>query len=76
MIVIENGRLVLPDQIVDGMYLVLEGDRIHSLSPTPPERADRVIDAHGRFVTPGFIDIHSSSSSCPGPPPSSTLNWR
>ena len=59
MIVIENGRLVLPDQIVDGMYLVLEGDRIHSLSPTPPERADRIIDAHGRFVTPGFIDIHS-----------------
>ena len=59
MIVIENGRLVLPDQIVDGMYLVLEGDRIQSLSPTPPERADRIIDAHGRFVTPGFIDIHS-----------------
>ena len=76
MIVIENGRLVLPDQIVDGMYLVLEGDRIQSLSPTPPERADRIIDAHGRRALSTSIPTGSSSSSCPGPPPSSTLNWR
>ena len=59
MIAIKNGRLVLPDKIVDGKYLVLEGDRIRSVADTLPEKADKVIDAHGRFVTPGFIDIHS-----------------
>ncbi len=59
MIVIKNGRLVLPDRIVDGKYLLLEGDRIHSIEDSLPERADKVIDAHGRYVTPGFIDIHS-----------------
>ncbi len=59
MIVIKNGRLVLPDKIVDGKYLLLEGDCIQSISDTFPEKADRIIDAHGRFVTPGFIDIHS-----------------
>ncbi|HIY04185.1 MAG TPA: phosphonate metabolism protein PhnM [Candidatus Anaerotignum merdipullorum] len=59
MIVIKNGRLVLPDSIVDGKYLVVEEDRIQSIAETIPAKADKVIDAHGRFVTPGFIDIHS-----------------
>ena len=59
MIAIKNGRLVLPDEIVDGKVLVLEGDRIQSIADILPGNADKVIDAHGRFVTPGFIDIHS-----------------
>lgn len=59
MIAIKNGRLVLPDKIIDGKYLLIEKDRIHSISDTLPENPDKVIDAHGRFVTPGFIDIHS-----------------
>lgn len=59
MIVIKNGRLVLPDRIVDGKYLVMKEDRIDSITETLPENADKIIDAHGRYVTPGFIDIHS-----------------
>lgn len=59
MIVIKNGRLVLPDMIVDGKYLLIEGDRIQAISDTMPEQPAKVINAHGRFVTPGFIDIHS-----------------
>lgn len=59
MIAIKNGRIVLPDQIVEGKFLLIEDDRIKAISETLPEKTDRVIDAHGRFVTPGFIDIHS-----------------
>ncbi|HEX6048071.1 MAG TPA: amidohydrolase family protein, partial [Gemmatimonadaceae bacterium] len=61
-LVIENGR------IVDGsgnawVYgdLAVRGDRIVRVSRErlPRERAARVIDAAGRVVTPGFIDLHA-----------------
>lgn len=58
-LVIENGRLVLPDQIVEGAALVLRGGVIESIMP----QGSRVegatgLDAGGRLVTPGLIDIH------------------
>ncbi|HWS43930.1 MAG TPA: alpha-D-ribose 1-methylphosphonate 5-triphosphate diphosphatase [Pseudoflavonifractor sp.] len=58
MIAIKNGRLVLPDRIVDGKVLLIEGDRIHSFAGSAAG-ASKVIDAHGRYVMPGMIDIHS-----------------
>ncbi len=59
MIVIKNGRLVLPDKIVEEKYLVLEGDTIQAISEHMPPHPEKCIDAHGRFVMPGFIDMHS-----------------
>ena len=59
MIAIKNGRIVLPDRILDGKTLVLDGDRIHSIGEEIPPEAGKVIDAHGRFITPGFFDVHS-----------------
>lgn len=59
MIAIKNGRIVLPDRMLDGKTLVLDGDRIHSIGEEIPPEAGKVIDAHGRFVTPGFFDVHS-----------------
>ena len=44
--------------------LLLEGDAISAIAPPgsiPPERAEIVIDANNRVVTPGFIDIQSHS---------------
>lgn len=58
MIAIKNGRLVLPDQIVTGKVLCIEGDRIHSIVDSAAG-AERVINAHGRYVIPGIIDMHS-----------------
>lgn len=58
MIAIKNGRIVQPDRILDGKILAIDGDRIHSITEEIPQ-ADKVIDAHGRFITPGFFDIHS-----------------
>ena len=59
MIAIKNGRIVLPDRILDGKTLVLDGDRIHSIAEEIPPEAGKVIDAHGRYITPGFFDVHS-----------------
>lgn len=39
--------------------LLVEGERIQSIGPSGPIEADRVIDAAGKVVCPGFVDIHS-----------------
>src|ERR1700761_8737882 len=49
-----NGRVITPDGIVTGAEeFVRDGKIVASGSP-----ADRVIDAGGSYVSPGFIDIH------------------
>lgn len=35
------------------------GDQIVAIGRHPDAQADRVIDANGRIVTPGFIDLHA-----------------
>ena len=41
--------------------VALEGDRIAAIGKGLPQTADRVIDAAGHVVAPGFIDAHSHS---------------
>ncbi|MFQ9051904.1 MAG: hypothetical protein ACLR5H_00790 [Oscillospiraceae bacterium] len=64
--------------------VAVSGGRIAAVEPLPQAQAARVIDARGRWVTPGFIDIHrhadaaafrpgfGSWSCARGSPPSST----
>ena len=37
----------------------IDGDRIVAVGDVEPKRGERVIDAHGLTLTPGFIDAHS-----------------
>jgi N-acetylglucosamine-6-phosphate deacetylase len=59
-ILIANARIVSPDVEIERAALLLDDDRIAAVLPegeAPPE-ADQMIDAGGRTVMPGFIDIH------------------
>lgn len=60
-VVIVNGRLILPAGIVSGKALVCHSGMIESIAAKDLFAADpddAVIDAGGRYVSPGFIDIH------------------
>jgi len=55
-----------PGRVAD---VAVEGDRIAAVAPGLTGAADRVVDATGRVVAPGFIDMHSHSDlfyfACP-----------
>ena len=54
---ITNARLVLPSGLQEGTLLVEDGQILAAGSVIPPRDAE-IIDAKGRIVGPGFIDIH------------------
>lgn len=55
--VIKNGRVVSEGE-VRVTDVRIEGDRIAAIGPFDGEPADRVIDASGCYVLPGFVDFH------------------
>lgn len=55
---IHSGRIIDPANHLDGAYnLLLENGKVAWVGTGMPE-ADETIDARGKIVTPGFIDIH------------------
>ncbi|MGQ9490788.1 MAG: N-acetylglucosamine-6-phosphate deacetylase [Anaerolineae bacterium] len=54
-----NGRIVLPDRVVAGQAVVIEGSRILGLAmPGDLGSEVTICDVGGRWITPGLIDIH------------------
>ncbi len=54
-----NGRIIDPSQSIDRVgELWLEGAKALALGPQPNRTADRTIDAAGKIVCPGLIDMH------------------
>lgn len=64
-ILIKNGHVVDPKQQIDGITNVLIKDgRIAAVGDEAFAGADEVIDAAGKIVAPGFIDIHMHEDEC------------
>lgn len=55
---ISGGRVILGKQILSGPSIYFENGRITAITEAPLP-FDNDIAANGRFVSPGFIDIHS-----------------
>jgi len=56
---ISNGRVIDPSQGIDQVTdLWIRGETILGLGPQSDAHADRVIDAQGKIVCPGLIDMH------------------
>src|ERR687891_2790285 len=57
-ILIKNGRIVTATDDYTGDVFV-EGEKITTIGTALGMNADRVIDAKGRYVLPGGIDVHT-----------------
>ncbi len=55
-----NGRIALPDRILEDRAVMIEGDTIQGLIAVDDLAADVArLDVGGRLIAPGLIDIHT-----------------
>lgn len=56
-----NGRLITPYRILEDWELVIKDGVIEAAGPrdTASDRYCRLLEAAGRYVAPGFIDLHT-----------------
>lgn len=55
-----NGRILLPDRIVEDKALIIEGKQIAGIDILGTLGEDcELLDVGGRLITPGLIDIHT-----------------
>jgi len=58
-LLIQNGTLILPDQLMEGGAVLCERGKITAVGKDIAEPKNAiVIDAKGGYISPGFIDIH------------------
>ena len=56
--VFTNGRIILADRILDGYSVTVE-DGVISAVTKSTDAADKDIDLKGKYLAPGFIDMHT-----------------
>ncbi len=57
--VLTGGKIITPYRILEDCCLVIEDGKIQDIvSKDTPVPADEVIDVKGRYISPGFIDLH------------------
>jgi N-acetylglucosamine-6-phosphate deacetylase len=54
-----NGKVITPDKIIDGGAILIAANIITAVSEKNMEVSNAIeIDAKGKYISPGFIDIH------------------
>jgi len=62
-LVIKGGRVIDPSRKLDGIRdVAITGDRIAAVQGDIVSDAAKTIDAHGKLVVPGLIDIHTHAA--------------
>jgi alpha-D-ribose 1-methylphosphonate 5-triphosphate diphosphatase len=56
-IAIESDRIITPTSVLDGTVVLADG-AIAAVSETAPSTVDHRVDANGRVVLPGLVDVH------------------
>ena len=56
--ILTNARLLFPDNIREGLELVVEKGKITAIRERNPARPDEALDLRGNYLAPGFIDLH------------------
>ena len=55
---IYSGILLTPTERIEGGWLLVDGEKIAAVGQGAPPAAERRIDAAGRFIVLGFIDLY------------------
>ena len=58
-----NARLIFPDGIRDGLEVVAAEGKITAIREQTHPRPKEVIDLHGNYLAPGFVDLHVHGAS-------------
>lgn len=59
-ILIKNGKVIDPSQKRNGVAdILIENKKIIRIEKKIKAKADKIIDARGKIVSPGFIDMHT-----------------
>lgn len=58
-----HAKAILPDQVLEDAAVIASGGRITEIRKTEPgDTCGDVIDADGRYLGPGFVDMHCHGS--------------
>ncbi len=57
MLIISNAKIVMPDKILHGSLIIKNG-KIYDITLSSIKKEKNVIDAEGKFLLPGLIDLH------------------
>lgn len=56
---IKNGKIITRERIIEGASILIHNGKILEISDKiSDDKVDTVIDAKGKYISPGFIDIH------------------
>jgi N-acetylglucosamine-6-phosphate deacetylase len=61
-LIIKNGKIIFPDKIEEGLTIVSENGKITDILNSEEVvigDGDGVVDAQKKYISPGFIDIHT-----------------